>query len=346
MVSAVSCLGGLKAVRSRHLLLPLVLALMWAPCAHTTPEEHPGGIPHSGEASSGPSSGGADWDWEDIDLSGQPPTQEAEPTQVEAHTVETEPVSEATGEQDQQAAAAADDWDWDNMEEAAAEPVIQSTRRTQREARMAALGRRPRLAATAEPDFDAAVEQGYALFASVEPFRVIPSKKDRDMHPCLDCHEWAESDLTPRPLKEPHDNFKLEHGLHGKGEFWCFTCHHLEGDGGLRTLEGVKLTFDEAYIVCSQCHSQESRDWYFGAHGKRMENWRGTRKVLNCTACHYQHRPSLDARKPLAGPTMRMGMEKPGHWVPKRQRAHETVRRRPIWERYGRKSEGNRHEQP
>ncbi len=261
-----------------------------------------------------------------------------------ANAAKIEPVSEAVGAQDDPPAAAADDWDWDDIEEAAAEPVIKTTRRTKREDRMAALAKRPRPGSTAEPDFEAPFDQGYALFPSVEPFQVIPSKKDRDMHPCLDCHEWAESDLTPRRLKEPHDNFRLKHGLHGKGEFWCFTCHHLEGDGGLRTLEGLKLSFDEAYIVCTQCHSQESRDWYFGAHGKRMENWRGTRKLLNCTACHYQHRPNLDARKPLAGPTMRMGMEKPEHWVPKRERSHRTAHRKPIWERYAGKDGEHGHE--
>ena len=267
-----------------------------------------------------------------------------EATRSTASAVEIEPDAEAMRAQDEPPAAATDDWDWEDIEEAAAEPVIKSTRRTKREDRMAALAERPRPASTAEPDFQAPFEQGYALFPSVEPFHVIPSQKDKDMHPCLDCHEWAESDLTPRRLKEPHDNFKLEHGLHGKGEFWCFTCHHLEGDGGLRTLEGLKLSFDEAYIVCTQCHSQESRDWYFGAHGKRMENWRGTRKVLNCTACHYQHRPNLDARKPLAGPAMRMGMQRPEHWVPKRERAHSTTHRKPIWERYAGKDKEPGHE--
>ncbi len=283
--------------------------------------------------------------WEQLDMGDvSSPTSDDDEAIGAADTIETEPDIGATVAQDPAPAPAGDDWDWDDIEEAAAEPVTKTTHRKKREARMAAIAKRPRPASTAEPDFAAPFEQGYALFPSVEPFQVIPSKKDRDMHPCLDCHEWAESDLTPRRLKEPHDNFKLEHGLHGKGEFWCFTCHHLEGDGGLRTLEGLKLSFDEAYIVCSQCHSQETRDWYFGAHGKRMENWRGTRKVLNCTACHYQHKPNLEARKPLAGPAVRMGMQRPDHWIPKRERTHTPAHGQPIWERYAGKGEDQAHE--
>ena len=68
------------------------------------------------------------------------------------------------------------------------------------------------------------------------------------------------------------------------------------------------------------------------------------RQILNCTACHYQHRPTLEARKPLAGPTMRMGMETPSHWLPKDERAHNPTHRGRIWERYAEKRKGQKHE--
>lgn len=171
---------------------------------------------------------------------------------------------------------------------------------------------KPRAGSTAEPDFEGVIRTGYSLFDGVPAFEVVPSKKDQDMHPCSDCHEWTESNLTPRSLKDPHDNFQLVHGIHGKGEFWCFTCHHLEGDGGLHTTDGLKLDFDEAYILCSQCHSQEARDWSFGAHGKRVGNWNGPRRIYNCTACHYQHSPALEPRDPMpAAGVLRMGMDFP-----------------------------------
>ena len=175
-------------------------------------------------------------------------------------------------------------------------------------------------AENARPDPDATPRPAYAVFKDVSPFEVIPSQRDADMHPCSNCHQWMLSDPTPRALKTPHDNFELQHGLHGKGKFWCFTCHHLHDKGGLKTLEGEKLDFSEAYVLCSQCHPDQARDWVFGAHGKRQGNWQGTRQVFNCTACHYQHRPAIKARAPKSGPDMRMGLERPSHWVAKDKR--------------------------
>jgi hypothetical protein len=176
------------------------------------------------------------------------------------------------------------------------------------------------------PDANPAkIVDGEPPFEDAPAFRVITRKKDPDMHPCGDCHDDAESDFTPRELAEPHDNFKLEHGLHGRGEFWCFTCHRVKGAGGLKTLEKDKLGFDEAYVVCAQCHSQEARDWTFGAHGKRVEGWQGERTLLSCTVCHFQHRPAVPAREPLGPPPMRRGLERVPQPPPK------VVR---VWERY------------
>ncbi len=260
-----------------------------------------------------------------------PPVATPEPPAVEQTPADTQ-ASDAP-------AASTEDWGWDWGDAPAEGPADWGT--PQSAGSEAVSGRKKRrtippsearVGSTAEPDFDGKIRTGYRLFAEAPAFEVIPSKKDPDMHPCLDCHDWAESDHTPRELDEPHDNFKLKHGLHGKGEFWCFTCHHLEGDGGLRTLEGLKVPFDEAYIVCSQCHAQETRDWYFGAHGKRVDNWRGQRRLLNCTACHYQHKPALDPRKAMPGPKVRMGMKRPEHWVPESKDDHGTPRT-PAWQR-------------
>lgn len=225
------------------------------------------------------------------------------------------------------------DWPEDmQIDDQAAEAP--TSRREKQAKKLANLAKKPRVGSTAVPDFDGNILEGYQLFANMRPYTVIPSKKDPDMHPCLDCHDWAESDLTPRMLKEPHDNFRLRHGLHGKGEFWCLTCHHLDGDGGLKTFEGIKLSFDEAYILCSQCHSQEAKDWSFGAHGKRVDNWQGERRILNCTACHYQHQPRYDPRKPKPGPSLRMGLHRPGHPAQggsTPEHRHKVVK---VWEKY------------
>lgn len=172
----------------------------------------------------------------------------------------------------------------------------------------------PRKPPHAAPDYAAPPRAAYALFKNLPPFEVIPAARDSEMHPCGNCHQWAISNPEPRDLKEPHNDFSLQHGLHGKGKFWCFTCHELKGKGSLKTLEGEPLEFGDAYILCSQCHSDQARDWAYGAHGKRVSGWDGPRQVLNCTACHYQHRPAFKPRAPLAGPSVRMGLERPAHW--------------------------------
>lgn len=263
----------------------------------------------------------------------QPAQDESEPT---AQHRESTPASEqdaSTSKSDANESGFDLDWPEDiQVEEHVG--AVQTDRRSTQAKKLAELANKPRVGSTAEPDFAGNILEGYQLFDNMRRFIVIPSQKDTDMHPCLDCHDWAESDLTPRRLKEPHDNFRLQHGLHGKGEFWCLTCHHLEGDGGLKTFEGVKLSFDEAYILCSQCHAQEAKDWSFGAHGKRVDNWQGERRILNCTACHYQHQPRYVPRKPMPGPSLRMGLNRPGHPTQGAQgpgEKHKVVR---VWERY------------
>ena len=202
------------------------------------------------------------------------------------------------------------DWDWSAAgdEVAQPEPEVPAA---------ATEPKTPRPGETAAADTSAEPRPVIELFAGLPPFLVVPSVKEQAMHPCGNCHRWAQSDPTPRTLKAPHDNFVLRHGLHGKGQLWCFTCHHLEGNGGLRTLEGEKVDFDDAYLVCSQCHTKQARDWAYGAHGKRVDSWQGERRVLNCTTCHYQHRPAWKPRDAQPGPEIRQGLERPLHWVPR-----------------------------
>lgn len=238
-----------------------------------------------------------------------------------------EPESNVEGDTGQQPAGGAvqeDDWDWGSgwdvtPTEPAYKDGVSKARKKTVESPAA-----PRVGETAEPDFSRNPLSGHVLFSGVPAFGVIPSKRDPDMHPCADCHTWAVSNLEPRKMLEPHDNFLLQHGLHGKGKFWCFTCHDLDGKGGIRTLEGEKLAFDDAYIVCAQCHPREAEDWSFGAHGKRVENWRGERRILNCTACHYQHSPAIKPRRAEPPPPVRRGLA---------HNEHKPLPEAPLWKR-------------
>ncbi|MEJ2575554.1 MAG: cytochrome C [Gammaproteobacteria bacterium] len=218
-------------------------------------------------------------------------------------------------------------WDWGAVEGMTDTPVVEPRRDSMPQRTT------PAPPPVAAPDLEAPPTPAYALFLGMPEFEVIQSTRDTEMHPCGNCHRWAESDPTPRPLQAPHDNFVLRHGLHGKGQFWCFTCHDLAGDGSLRTLDGEPLGFDEAYLLCTQCHVDKGRDWAFGAHGKRADNWRGPRRVYNCTACHYQHAPALLYRDAAPGPVARQGLERPVHWVPKAERAHPLFEHPAPWQR-------------
>lgn len=224
-----------------------------------------------------------------------------------------EPSADDTGTEAAVDLGGSDDWDWDAVTEMDDGPVIAPSAGAGKSALDDYVP--PAEVENAFPDFDAPPREAYALFEGVPPFEVIPSRRDPGMHPCSNCHQWVKSNFEARSLKRPHDRFQLEHGLHGKGRFWCFTCHDLEGAGGLRTLEGEKLDFGDAYVLCSQCHAKQARDWAYGAHGKRVSGWQGKRQVLDCTACHYQHRPAFKPRSPKPGPRVRMGLERPSHWV-------------------------------
>lgn len=230
---------------------------------------------------------------------------------------------------------ASDDWDWSAVEALDDAPVTRApTAGAKPDAEPAEAVTRP-LAENAFPDYDAPPANALALYDGIPPFEVIQSQRDADMHPCANCHQWVQSNPEPRKLLTPHDNFELEHGLHGHGKFWCFTCHDVNNNFSLKTLEGKPVDFSHAYVVCGQCHAQQARDWAHGAHGKRVGNWQGKRQVLNCTACHYQHRPAIKPREPLPGPVMRAGLPRPGHWVAADQRdtqghGHDEQR---AWER-------------
>lgn len=143
------------------------------------------------------------------------------------------------------------------------------------------------------------------LFPGKTPFAIIPSIRDPALHPCSTCHAWTTVNPAPRKLAAPHERINLQHGLSGKTQFWCLTCHRLEGPGGLRTITDIALSFDESYLLCSQCHGPQGRDWQSGAHGKRVANWDGPRQLLTCTTCHNPHHPAIPARSPAPPPPLR-----------------------------------------
>ena len=78
----------------------------------------------------------------------------------------------------------------------------------------------------------------------------------------------------------------------------------------LQTLAGQPVSFDQAYLVCGQCHFNRQKDWFYGGHGKRLHNWQGERVIYNCTFCHDPHDPTLKPRAPGPPPPVRAGLHR------------------------------------
>jgi hypothetical protein len=136
-------------------------------------------------------------------------------------------------------------------------------------------------------------------------FEVVPRKDDLFFYPCGQCHEAMEPNPEIRTLNTMHDA-EIEHG---RGRIWCLSCHSLENRNYLNTLLKELVDFDEAHLVCGGCHANRHKDWYFGAHGKRVANWQGDRTLYNCTHCHNPHSPAIEARAPKPAPPARAGLE-------------------------------------
>lgn len=151
------------------------------------------------------------------------------------------------------------------------------------------------------------------LYPEAPPFTVAPRVyKKRFRHDCSRCHDEGDTDPEPRPLKTRH----IREINHGGNRFWCLTCHDSNNMDFLRTSREEKIGFDKSYLICGSCHAKRQKDWYFGAHGKRVSGWQGERVILACTQCHNPHSPAREARKPMKPPPVRIGMERQQHFTP------------------------------
>jgi len=177
------------------------------------------------------------------------------------------------------------------------------------------------------------------------PFTATKRIDQLDYYPCDDCHGDQEPNPKPRVLKDEHVDLDFQHG---GGRFWCYTCHNAKDMNHLKSLDGTPISFDESYKLCGECHFQRQKDWYFGGHGKRagtfadprkvplvhskidfsdrekIGTWRGPRVLLNCTACHNAHSPSIKPYEPSPPPEVRKGLQRFGVVVPEPQ---------PLWQK-------------
>lgn len=135
-------------------------------------------------------------------------------------------------------------------------------------------------------------------YSRAPKFTIVPQRPGLTLYPCSTCHAVLPPNSEPRLIAAPH----VASLPHGNGRFWCLECHDLRDRDRLRGLRGQPIDFDDSYLVCGQCHFRQQKDWYFGAHGKRVANWRGERQSYNCAHCHDPHDPALR-------PKIRAGLE-------------------------------------
>jgi hypothetical protein len=160
----------------------------------------------------------------------------------------------------------------------------------------------------------------FAGYAQTPPFMVVPQKDKLKFYPCSQCHKYMPPNPQPRKLEAAPHPAALKHG---KGRLWCLNCHLIDDRDFLRTVRDQKVDFDEAYLVCGQCHFNRQKDWYLGAHGKRVSNWRGDRTIYSCTHCHDPHDPVTKPREPSKAPPVRAGLHR------MEPAEHETKK---VWE--------------
>lgn len=170
-------------------------------------------------------------------------------------------------------------------------------------------------------DPSGALEQRPSRYGDQPPPEVPTRQESLTFYPCSQCHKYWKTNPVPHELAPVH-----RVGLnHGQDRFWCLTCHDDEDRDLLRTERDGKVGFDESWRVCGQCHANRQKDWYFGAHGKRVNDWQEAPVRYNCTHCHDPHFPPFGQKKPQPKPPVRAGLE-----PMKRHVSHNST----VWERH------------
>ena len=106
--------------------------------------------------------------------------------------------------------------------------------------------------------------------------------------------------LEGERVADAHQNIKPVHPAQTGAV--CSTCHAPDNVEFLAVKGGDRVTLDNAYRLCAQCHFSQAEAWAGGAHGKRLDGWQGRRVVMGCADCHDPHKPALEPRIPFRAP--------------------------------------------
>ncbi len=141
--------------------------------------------------------------------------------------------------------------------------------------------------------------------AAAEPARaedrpeVPPPPFTEGIFPCSGCHAGMEVNPSRRQLTDMHQDIVLEHDQQHR---WCLDCHDAADRDHLHLASGAKVSFDESYLLCGQCHGEKLRDWRAGVHGRRTGQWNGHKEYLLCAHCHNPHQPRFHSIEPKPAP--------------------------------------------
>ncbi|RMD60048.1 MAG: hypothetical protein D6828_00610 [Nitrospirae bacterium] len=163
------------------------------------------------------------------------------------------------------------------------------------------------------------------LFSTAEDdlptYFVPPPPFSEGIYPCSNCHRYMKPNPTRRELTF-HQNIKLKN--HAEKQRWCLDCHDLNDRDKLRLASGKKISFEESYYLCGQCHGPQFRKWKYGNHGKRTGYWNGKKLYRLCAHCHNPHQPRFKPLKPLPPPV------KPQHIVYKSEKLKKETYKRVV----------------
>ncbi|MBK9089517.1 MAG: hypothetical protein IPL90_10890 [Holophagales bacterium] len=149
------------------------------------------------------------------------------------------------------------------------------------------------------PRPDSKAIQGEVPKTSEERLEVPPPPFSEGIFPCSGCHESMKPNRTRRTLVDFHDDIVLKHDAEHR---WCLDCHDADDRDSLHLASGERVSFEESYRLCGQCHGEKLRDWKAGIHGRRTGDWNGHKKYLLCAHCHNPHQPHFKPLAPKAAP--------------------------------------------